>query len=318
MTAKRQIFDAHHHLWSLIACHYPWLMARGARRFFGDPTPIQRDYLIDEFMGDAADFELVGSTHIQVGTKEEDAVIETKWLQDVNSGSGGIPAAIVAFADLRRPDLDRLLSAHSASAAFRGVRQIVGRHPSEDGKTGTAALLDDPRFLRGLKLLERRKLTFDLQLTENQYWGALRLFGHAPELKTVLCHFASPWDLSKGGFRRWRDAMRSFSELPQMSIKFTGFGMFKPNWTVDDVKPFVDTALDLFGPKRCMTGSNFPVDKLYGGYGRMWRAVDALITDSSARDRVAIENAMEFYSVPSAASRSKSARSARAPSRMKA
>ncbi len=317
MTEQR-IFDAHHHLWSLDACRYPWLMSRGTPRFFGDPTPIQRDYLIDEFLNDAADFELIGSAHIQVGADEEDAVKETGWLQETSDFHYGFPSVIIAFADLRRSDLYEIIGAHATSAAFRGVRQIVGRHPSEDGKTGTAALLDDPRFLRGLRLLERRKLTFDLQLTENQYWGALRLFGHSPELKTALCHFASPWDLSRDGFGRWRDAMRAFSELPQMSIKFSGFGMFKPDWTVDDIKPYVDTALDLFGPKRCMTGSNFPVDKLYGGYGRIWRAVDALIKDSFARDRVAVENAVDFYAAPLAASRSKSVRSALAPSRMKA
>ena len=48
--------DAHHHLWDLAAVHYPWLMARGVKRFFGDPTPIQRDYLLDEFRRDAAGF----------------------------------------------------------------------------------------------------------------------------------------------------------------------------------------------------------------------------------------------------------------------
>ena len=44
--------DAHHHLWDLGAVDYPWLMARGVRRFFGDPAPIQRDYLLDEFRRD--------------------------------------------------------------------------------------------------------------------------------------------------------------------------------------------------------------------------------------------------------------------------
>ncbi len=45
--------DAHHHLWDLSAVSYPWLEARGVRRFFGDPTPIQRDYLVGEFRSDA-------------------------------------------------------------------------------------------------------------------------------------------------------------------------------------------------------------------------------------------------------------------------
>jgi predicted TIM-barrel fold metal-dependent hydrolase len=35
--------DAHHHLWDLQKVHYPWLMEKGAPRFFGDPAAIQRD-----------------------------------------------------------------------------------------------------------------------------------------------------------------------------------------------------------------------------------------------------------------------------------
>jgi predicted TIM-barrel fold metal-dependent hydrolase len=47
------MIDAHHHLWDLSAVYYPWLMARGVERFFGDPAPIQRDYLINEFRSEA-------------------------------------------------------------------------------------------------------------------------------------------------------------------------------------------------------------------------------------------------------------------------
>jgi len=48
------MIDAHHHLWDLSAAHYPWLMAKGVDRFFGDPTSIQRNYLLNEFRRDAA------------------------------------------------------------------------------------------------------------------------------------------------------------------------------------------------------------------------------------------------------------------------
>ena len=41
--------DAHHHLWDLEKVNYPWLMAKGERRFFGDPSRIQRNYLWREF-----------------------------------------------------------------------------------------------------------------------------------------------------------------------------------------------------------------------------------------------------------------------------
>ena len=60
----RRIIDAHHHLWYLNACHYPWLMDRGVERFFGDPTPIQKNYLVGDFRDDASDYELAASVHV--------------------------------------------------------------------------------------------------------------------------------------------------------------------------------------------------------------------------------------------------------------
>ncbi|MEL7491045.1 MAG: amidohydrolase family protein [Pseudomonadota bacterium] len=293
---KRQIFDAHHHLWDLDQCHYPWLMAKGVKRFFGDPAPIQKNYLVADFRKDAAAFELVGSTHIQVGVEEPDAVKETKWLQ-AQSDSDSLPNAIVSFADLSADNIDEILTKHAQSENFRGIRQIVGRHPGEDAATGTGDLIEDPRFLRGLKLLERKNLSFDLQLIEANYEGAIRLFLRLPELRLAICHFASPWDLSLDGYMRWRSAMKEFAALPLCRIKFSGFGMFKPDWTAKDIKPFVETALELFGEDRCMAGSNFPVDKLYGGYDRIWRALEELTVDESLLRKITVTNGANFYDV---------------------
>lgn len=293
---KRQIFDAHHHLWDLDHCHYPWLMAKGVTRFFGDPAPIQKNYLVEDFRADKTQFDLIGSTHIQVGVAEEDAVKETEWLQSVANESG-LPSAIVAFADLSSGNAGETIDRHAANANFRGVRQIIGRHPSEDAKTGTAALLEDPHFQRGLRILERRNFSFDLQLTAAHYDGAIRLFQQLPNLAIAICHFASPWDLSCDGRMKWRRAMKQFAEFPRCFFKFSGFGMFKHDWTAEDIKPYIDAALELFGPERCMAGSNFPVDKLYGGYDRIWRSLEELISDATTLYNVTVFNGAKFYGV---------------------
>ncbi len=295
---RTRIFDAHHHLWDLGTCRYPWLEARGVKRFFGDPTPIQKNYLVSDFLRDAGEFDLAGSTHIQVGVAEEDVVKETRWLQSVSAAPPRLPSAIVAFADLTRPDLEAHLDEHRTAKGFRGVRQIIGRHPGEDRITGSGGLLDTSSFSRGLAILGARRLTFDLQLTAAQYDRALDVFARAPELRFAICHFASPWGLSKDGFSRWADAMARFAELPGAHMKFSGFGMFKPDWTVNDIRPFVETALELFGPARCMSGSNFPVDKLYGDYGRIWRALDEIVPRAALFEQIALKTGATFYGVP--------------------
>ncbi len=272
-------------------------MAKGEKRFFGDPAPIQRNYLADNFLNDASEFELVGSTHIQVGVDKKDVVKETSWLQTVSEQTSGIPSAIVSFADLTRNDLEAHLNWHARAEKFRGARQIIGRHPTEDVNTNTGALLEMPEFLRGLAVLEKRKYTFDLQLVASQYEAATALLSNVPDLAVAICHFASPWDLTHEGFKAWRYKMKSFAALPNTAMKFSGFGMFKRDWEVDDIKPYVETALELFGDSRCMAGSNFPVDKLYGGYNRIWRALEQLLGDGETLTKVTRTNAQRFYSI---------------------
>ena len=117
--------DSHHHLWNLAAVEYPWLNETGAVRFFGDPTPIQRDYELPEFRADAASFD--GSVHIQVGAA--DALAEAKWVQAVADASPDWPMRQVVFCDLTADDLNAQLKAFTDLPSVVGVRQIVGRAP---------------------------------------------------------------------------------------------------------------------------------------------------------------------------------------------
>ena len=270
MPVPDRIVDAHHHLWDLSHCHYPWLMERGVRRFFGDPAPIQRNYLVADLRADVGDLPVTKSVHVQVGAAPDDSLKETRWLQSVAETSG-LPSAIVAFADLRDDDLGTMLDQHSAAPAFRGVRQIVGRSAEEDARTGTNALLDDPAFARGLAQLARRGLSFDLQLTPPLMHTAARVLGGVEGLQVALCHAGSPNDFSPGGLAAWRDGLAALAQVPGMICKLSGFGMFRPDWNADHARPLILSAIDLFGPQRIAFGSNFPVDRLYAPYGPTMR-----------------------------------------------
>ncbi|MAK93324.1 MAG: amidohydrolase, partial [Gammaproteobacteria bacterium] len=150
------MIDSHHHLWDLNAVSYPWLEARGVERFFGDPTPIQRNYLHAEFAGDAARQGFGASVHIQVGAA--DPLAEARWVQSVCDANPDWPMVQVAFCDLASAGLGKRLDDLQALPSLRGVRQIIGRAPGEDAVTGTNDLLDSPEFLRGLREIGTRGL----------------------------------------------------------------------------------------------------------------------------------------------------------------
>lgn len=284
--------DAHHHLWDLSAVHYPWLMAKGEARFFGDPEPIQRDFLVDEFRAMATAQGFTASVHVQVGAA--DPLAEARWIQSVADANPGWPAAQVAFADLADPGRDALLDAYAELPTVRGVRQIVGRAPGEDAQTGTNALLENPAFLDGLRIAAARGLSFDLQLLPEHYAAMAALIERVPDLQVALCHAGSPYDRTPEGLADWAEKLKVLSRLPNVTAKLSGLGMFDHAWTVDSIRPIVETVMAQFGPDRVMFGSNFPVDSLTSSYSDLVIAYDRLI-DAGDRDAVFGGTAARFY-----------------------
>ena len=144
--------DAHHHLWDLQAVHYPWLMAQGEVRFFGDPAPIQRDYLLPEFTADAAAHNISASVHIQVGAA--DGLAEAKWVDAMAqqaAEAGQWHMKQVAFCDLAADDCE-------GSLIFRLYHLLVYAKllaPGEDALTGTQCYWNQRPFL-GLSALTQR------------------------------------------------------------------------------------------------------------------------------------------------------------------
>lgn len=284
--------DAHHHLWDLSAVNYPWLMEKGVARFFGDPSPIQRNYLLPEFRADAKAEGFGASVHIQVGAADPWA--EAQWVQSVADRFPDWPLVQVAFCDLTANDLDKQLDRLQTLPSVRGVRQIIGRAPGEDASTGTNSLLKNPEFLAGLKQLGRRGLSFDLQLLPELMGQAADVLAQAPETQTALCHAGSPYDRTPPGLRKWADELTALSSLPQVYCKLSGLGMFDHNWSAESVAPIVSNCLSQFGSDRCMFGSNFPVDSLTSTFKDLVSCHQQIISKSDHDDVFHI-TAKRFY-----------------------
>ena len=80
---------------------------------------------------------------------------ETQWLDSVGDRDN-LPSAIVAGADLTRPDIDEILATQSTSRRLRGIRHIVGRDRPPDGDDDVvdallAHQLHDPRHERHVR-----------------------------------------------------------------------------------------------------------------------------------------------------------------------
>lgn len=100
--------------------------------------------------------------------------------------------------------------------------------------------------------------------------------------------------------RAWRRLATSIAAHPESHAKVSGLyraGGPLGSWTTDDIRPFVEDALELFGPERLMYGSDWPVSPLAGGYERTWEALSLILArlDDGDRARVLGTTASAFY-----------------------
>ncbi len=303
MTDLPEIVDSHHHLWNLDPVDpgigYRWLRAKGVKRPFGDPAPIQRDYLIDELLAEPTRAKIVGSVHIQCEGQLDLPVDETRWLQSV-ADRVGMPNAIIGLVDLSKPGAEAVLAGHAQFANFRGIRQIIARLDDRpDLAFAPEHFLRNPLWREQFALLEKFGLSFDLQFYPEQMAETAEFLGKHPNIPVVIDHAGSPYDQTAEGLQRWKQGLATLAALPQVCIKLSGFGMYDANWTAESTRPIYEAIIELFGPKRSMFGSNYPVDKLMATYDAILGHLFALTDDLGVSDRNAIfaDTARRFYRI---------------------
>lgn len=284
------LVDPHHHLWNLQEHYYPWLSDQVEPAAWGTYDDLLTDYLLADYLADAAGQNLVKSVHLDVGWDPSDPVGETRWLQSL-ADEHGFPHGIVGYADLAAPDVSDLLDAHLESPNFRGIRQSMNFH-EDRAKTYTdrPEISRTAEWRRGFALLAERGLSFDLQLYYSQMVEFRDLARDFPEQIIVLNHTGMQVD-GPDHFEAWRRGMRALASAPNVLCKISGLGMGDHHWTVESIRPYVETTIEFFGTERCMFASNFPVDKLFATYGEIFDAFRTLTREYSLDEKHALFHA---------------------------
>ena len=259
LAAIGPIIDAHHHYWDLEHNQYPWLQSHRVPTHFGNYDAICRTYLRDDFQAAWQGVNVVGSVHVEAHWRAgQDPAGETRWLASL----GHPPSACVGHADVLAPDLAQVLAAHCAAGGCRGVRMMTRRAKTPSG----VALLQDPRFLRGLETVAAQGLSFDLQATPDMMPAAAELARRVPQLTILLTHAGLPLDQSPAGLALWRAGLTALAQCPNVAVKLSGLAMADWQWTAQSMAERVTQVFDIFGQDRLCFGSNFPVDSLFSSY----------------------------------------------------
>jgi L-fuconolactonase len=276
------VVDSHQHFWDPAITEFTWMTDVHApiRRRFGpeDLGPVLAANGVDATV-------LVQTWH---------SVDETRDFL-ATAAEVEFVAGVVGWVDLTDPAVDRVLDdlLHRPDGRYLvGIRHLVHDEPDPEW-----LLRDDVR--RGLAALSRRGLAYDLLLKVREIPSALRTVADFPDLRFVVDHIAKP-NIGAHAMSPWSELMAGFkAHRAHVWCKLSGMPEEADwvSWTPEQLKPYVDRVVDVFGPHRCMFGSNWPVCLLAGDYQRIKAALEHCLSGLGAAERAAVMggSAIEAY-----------------------
>jgi predicted TIM-barrel fold metal-dependent hydrolase len=288
VSAQFPIVDAHQHFWDPRANYHPWLCDQPPIAFrYGDYAALRRPYLPADYFADAGGHEVVKTVYVEAEWDPRDPLGETAWVERLRSETG-FPTVMVAQAWLDRDDIAAVLERQAAFEFVRGVR-----HKPRPGA------LRDARWRAGYALLARFGLRFDLQAPWTALADAAALCRAFPGTQLVLNHAGLPADRSAEGIAGWKRALRVLAECPNAAIKISGLGVPGRRWTPELNREIVLSAIEIFGVRRAMFASNFPVDGLCASFEEVFAGFREIAQQFSALEQRALfhDNAIRIYAM---------------------
>lgn len=270
--------DAHQHFWNYNQKEFDWIddsMAAIRRNFL--PQDLEPELKASGFGGS-----------IVVQTRQ--TLEETRWLLELAERNSSV-LGVVGWADLRSPDIRLQLKSLTRNTKLVGLRHIVQSEPDE-------RFLLQPDFLRGIAALEEFGLAYDILIYSRHLPAAIEFVQRCPGQRFVLDHLAKP-PIKAGEIDSWAKGIRALGASPNVLCKLSGLVTEADwrHWEPGHITPYLDVALDSFGPERLMIGSDWPVCLVAASYARVMQIVKDYIAPLSAASQAAVlgGNAARFW-----------------------
>lgn len=288
--SKLEFVDSHIHFWNLQhpELHYGHLQPSFKHPFIKGLEKLgESNYLVDDYVSETRDANVVKAIHVQAAVGSKDPVKETEWLQEI-ADRRGFPHAIVAYSDLKDPNVEVDLDRHCHYANIRGIRDF-----------SYGDYLVEPEFHQGFALLEKYNLVASLDVKWEDMGKLRDLAEKFPNIRIVLDHCGFPLERTVEYFKKWKTGMTNLGKAENAICKISGLGMCDPEWTVDSIRPWILHCIESFGPARCLFATNWPVDKLRSTYDAVIEAYTKIISDFSQDEQKDMfsRNAEDLYRI---------------------
>lgn len=277
------IVDAHQHVWDPTRAEYSWLGP--------ELQPVNRTVTFEEVQPSLVRCGVQATVLVQSADNDDDTTLMLET-------AARFPqiAAVVAYAPLADPERTLLLATQfEQDPLIVGVRNLIHNIPDSDW-----LLRADVR--EGLEILESKGLAFDLVSVLPRHLEIIpELSARHPRLRIVIDHLSKP-PIGTIDDGRWRILMAEAAGNPLVHAKISGLYSAAgdpASWSLTSIRPYIESAVELFGPERLMYGGDWPISVTAGGYERIWGDISTVLGELSQEDRDQIlgGTANRFYRI---------------------
>jgi L-fuconolactonase len=280
------IVDTHVHLWDPGHFRMSWL----------DGIPLlNRRYDLAEYHEHTAGVEIEAMVYVQVEVEPPYTLLEAQWVAERATRDPRLQA-IVAWAPLEFGEQAAafLTALKRISPLVKGIRRIIQFEPD-------LGFCLQPRFIRGVQLLADFDLSFDLCIDHRQVANTIKLVRQCPQVNFILDHIGKP-NIKDQVLEPWRAQIAELASLPNVICKISGMVTEADHrrWTPNDLTPYLEHVLSVFGEERVAYGGDWPVAYQAAPYRRWVETLDGLTAQltPAARRKLWRENARGFYRLP--------------------
>lgn len=274
------MIDAHQHYWNPARGDYDWMPM--------DNEVLARQYAPADLTPHLKNHHIKATVLVQAAA----TIQETEYMLGIADATPSV-AGVVGWIDFEKPEDLEHLKRLAKHPKFLGIRPMIQDLPDVDWM-----LREDVQW--GFKAVCDLGLTFDALGFPQHLANFLTILKRYRDMRVVVDHCMKPQirDHSPDNLAFWADGMAKIAQETNAHCKFSALVTeARPEWTVEDLRPYTDHLFKVFGPDRMMWGSDWPVCQLAATYDE-WRAAAIDLTshlDEAGRAAVFGGTAKAFY-----------------------
>jgi len=278
------IIDTHLHLIYRDRLSYPWL---------ADIAPLNRDFSYETYAAEARRCGVSDAIHMEVDVAQADIEAETRNVEDLARSPATLLRGAISACRPEDDGFPAFLDRQVADPFVKGFRRVLHVVPED--------LSEGATFRANVKRLAAAARPFDLCVRPDQIDKAIALADLGPSVQFVLDHCGVP-AIKDRAEHPWREKISAIARRANVAVKISGVVAYADpaTWTIDDIRPYVEHAIESFGWDRVVWGSDWPVCTLTASLSIWIAAAQAITLGCSADERARLfsVNARRIWRLP--------------------